>query len=542
MLGYHEAYASFSLEDFAQEVLSAPLEAELNGYVSCCARWADSDRVALRWMGADGQKRDVTYREFDAESARFANVLKARGIGPGDVVAGMLPRIPELLVAVLGTWRIGAVYQPLFTAFGPAAVQSRVVDPGGSGAKLIVVDGANRGKLDEVPNCPPILTLRQGAVAREGDGDFEAEMAGQPAVCPPVMRRHDEAFIILFTSGTTGKPKGVVYPLFALLQFAMYMRAGLDLRDSDIYWCFADPGWALGMIGTLTGPLLLGCTTVLYEGPFTVESTVRVVTELGVTNMVAAPTVFRVMRAAGTEAVAPMLGKLRAISSGGEPLNPELNRWAAEALATPIHEIYGQSEMGVNFVNHHGLRHEARVGSVGLISPGMSCAVLDDNLNPVPPGQTGVLAIDRSASPLFFFTGYWKAETPSFQGKWYLTGDVMKQDEDGYLYFTGRNDDIITSAGYRIGPSDVENVLIEHMSVAEAAVVGKPDPERTEIVKAFVVLRGNTEGTEALAEELRQLVRRRLSMHAYPREISFETELPKNPAGKVLRYMLRQRA
>ncbi len=542
MRGYREAYESFSLETFASEVLPGPLDGELNGYVACCARWADSDRTALLWMGADGQKRNITYREFDAESARFANVLKSRCIGPGDVVAGMLPRVPELLVAVLGTWRVGAVYQPLFTAFGPAAVQSRVVDPGGSDAKLIVVDGANRAKLDEVPNCPPVLTLRRGSAAREGDGDFEAEMIAQPANCPPAMLGRDDPFIILFTSGTTGKPKGVVYPLFALLQFAMYMRAGLDLRDSDIYWCFADPGWALGMIGTLTAPLLLGCTTVLYEGPFTVESTVRVVTELGVTNMVAAPTVFRVMRAAGTEAVAPMHGKLRAISSGGEPLNPELNRWAAEALATPIHEIYGQSEMGVNFANHQGLRHEARIGSVGLISPGMSCAVLDGNLNPVPPGQAGVLAIDRSVSPLFFFTGYWKADTPSFQGKWYLTGDVMKQDEDGYLYFTGRNDDIITSAGYRIGPSDVENVLIEHMSVAEAAVVGKPDPERTEIVKAFVVLRGNTEGTEALAEELRQLVRRRLSAHAYPREISFETELPKNPAGKVLRYVLRQRA
>ncbi len=541
MRDYHEAYAAFSLEDFAHEIFSAQLDAELNGYVACCARWADSNRVALRWMGADGQTRNVTYREFDADSARFANLLKARGIGPGDVVAGMLPRVPELLIAVLGTWRIGAVYQPLFTAFGPAAVQSRVADPGGSAAKLIVVDGANRGKLDEVPNCPPILTLRKGAAARDGDGDFAAEMVLQPAECPPVMLRRDDPFIILFTSGTTGKPKGVVYPLFALLQFAMFMH-GLDLRLSDTYWCFADPGWALGMIGTLTAPLLMGCATVLYEGTFSVESTVRVVKELGVTNMVAAPTVFRVMRAAGPEAVAPMRGMLRAISSGGEPLNPELNRWAAEALAAPIHEVYGQSEMGVNFLNHHGFRHPARVGSVGLISPGMTCAVVDDDLRPVAPGQTGVLAIDRDASPLFFFTGYWKAETPSFQGKWYLTGDVMKQDEDGYFWFTGRNDDIITSSGYRIGPADVENILIEHMSVAEAAVVGKPDPERTEIVKAFVVLRGNTEPSDALAEELRQLVRRRLSAHAYPREISFETELPKNPAGKVLRYVLRQRA
>src|SRR5580698_2554688 len=185
MRDYHDAYASFSLDAFAQEILSAPVDAELNVYVACCARWADGDRVALRWMGANGQKRDITYREVDTESARFANVLKARGIGPGDVVAGMLPRIPELLVAILGTWRIGAVYQPLFTAFGPAAVQSRVVDPGGSDAKLIVVDGANRGKLDEVPNCPPVLTLRRGAAARDGDGDFDDEMAAQADACPP---------------------------------------------------------------------------------------------------------------------------------------------------------------------------------------------------------------------------------------------------------------------------------------------------------------------------------------------------------------------
>jgi acetyl-CoA synthetase len=542
MRGYHEAYASFSVESFAREILSTSLDAELNGYVACCARWVDSDRVALRWMGPDGQKRDVTYREFDAESARFANLLKARGIGAGDVVAGMLPRIPELLVAVLGTWRIGAVYQPLFTAFGPAAVQSRVVDPGGSDSKLIGVDGANRGKLDEVPNCPPVLTLQGGTPGREGDGDFEAEMLAQPADCTPVMRRRDDPFIMLFTSGTTGQPKGVVYPLFSLLQFAMFMRAGLELRSDDIYWCLADPGWALGMIGALTAPLLLGSTTVLFEGGFSVESTVQVVTDLGVTNLVAAPTVFRMMRAAGIDGVAPMRGRLRAISSGGEPLNPELNHWAASALAVPIQEFYGQSEMGVNFLNHRGLRHEARIGSVGLISPGMTSAILDDNLSPVPPGQTGVLAIDRSASPLFFFTGYWKSATPGFQDKWYLTGDVMKQDEEGYHYFVGRNDDLITTAGYRVGPADVENALIEHMSVAEAAVVGKPDPERTEIIKAFVVLRGNTEGTEALAEELRQLVRRRLSAHAYPREISFETELPKNPASKVLRYVLRQRA
>lgn len=541
MRDYAEAYAGFSLDALAGSVLTASLDGPLNPCIECCDRWVADGRIALHWMGVDGATRHVTYAELQGDAARFANVLKARGIGPGDVVAGMLPRIPELLVAMLGTWRAGAVYQPLFTAFGPAAIQSRTIGPGSTAAKLIVIDAANRAKLDEVAGHPPVLTLVRGGAARPGDGDLEAELAAQPAAFVPVMRGRDDPFIILFTSGTTGKPKGVAYPIWSLLQFASFMRDGMDLRDDDIYWCFADPGWALGMIGALTAPLLLGCQTVLYEGPFSVESTVRVVGALGVTNMVAAPTVFRMMRAAGAEAVAPMRGRLRAIGSGGEPLNPELNRWATEALATPILEFYGQSEMGVNFCNHHGLRHHVKVGSVGQPTPGTACAILDDDLSELPPGKTGVLAIDRERSPLFFFTGYWQAPTPSFRGKWYLTGDIMQMDEDGYLYFSGRNDDIITSSGYRIGPADVENVLIEHMAVAEAAVVGKPDPERTEIVKAFVVLRGNTEPSEALAEELRQLVRRRLSLHAYPREISFETELPKNPAGKVLRYVLRQR-
>ena len=541
MRDYNEARSSFSVEQLAREVLSGAFGGGLNACVECCDRWAGGDRVALHWMGAGLDRRDVTFAALQADAARFANVLKARGIGPGDVVAGLLPRVPEMLIAVLGTWRAGAVYQPLFTAFGPAAVESRVAGEGGSDARLIVVDSGNRPKLDGVADCPPVVTLRRGAPARAGDGDWDAEMAGQPAVFEPVVRHRDDPFIILFTSGTTGKPKGVVYPLFALLQFAVFIRDGMDLRDDDTYWCFADPGWALGMIGTLTCPLLLGHATVLYEGPFSVESTVQVVTGLGVTNMIAAPTVFRMMRAAGEAAVAPIRGKLRVISSGGEPLNPELNRWAADALGAPILEVYGQSEMGVNFCNHQGLRHPAKVGSVGQIGLGMECAVLDDDLNVLPPGKAGVLAIDRTRSPLFFFAGYWRAETPAFQGKWYLTGDVMYRDEDDYFWFVGRNDDIITSSGYRIGPSDVENILIEHMSVAEAAVIGKPDPDRTEIVKAFVVLRGNTPPSEALAEELRQLVRRRLSAHAYPREISFETELPKTPSGKVQRFLLRQR-
>jgi acetyl-CoA synthetase len=273
-----------------------------------------------------------------------------------------------------------------------------------------------------------------------------------------------------------------------------------------------------------------------------VPSTVRVIAELGVTNLIGAPTVFRMMRAAGDAAMTPIAGQLRAITAGGEPLNDEIARWGERVLGQPVREVYGQTELGVNVCNHHGLRHSVKPGSARLPSPGFAFAVLDDELNTVPPDQPGVLAIDRARSPLFFFTGYWQAETPNFKGNWYLTGDLMRQDEAGHLFFVSRNDDIITSAGYRIGPADVESVIIEHPSVAEVAVIGKPDPERTEIVKAFVVLRQDHQATDALAKELQQHVRSRLSLHAYPREIEFLAELPKTPSGKVQRFVLRQRA
>jgi acetyl-CoA synthetase len=233
-----------------------------------------------------------------------------------------------------------------------------------------------------------VLVLKRNGQTRPGDGDFNSAMDAQRPEFQPVMRRGDDHFGVIFTSGTTGKAKGVAYPLSALRQFAVFMRDGVDLQPDDIYWCFADPGWALGIIGTLTAPLLLGHSTVLYEGPFSVESTVRVASELGVTNMVAAPTVFRMMRAAGEAAVAPLRGKLRAVVSGGEPLNPELNRWAEAALGCPIHEAYGQTEMGVNVCSHHGLDHQARVGSVGLPSPGMTLAVVDDDPKARAPGYS----------------------------------------------------------------------------------------------------------------------------------------------------------
>ena len=529
MPDYADAYANFSRDALAVELLAGSLE-RLSAAHECCDRWADGDRVALEWFGASGARERVTYAMLREKSARFASLLAARGIGPGDVVAGLLPRIPDLLTIIVGTWRAGAVYQPLFTAFGPAAIESRVTSDGGSKAKLIVTDAANLPKLASVPECPP--TLLVGA-------DFSRALTEQSADFAPVMLTGRDPFVVLFTSGTTGKPKGVRYPLALLLPVGSYMRDAIDLRPEDSYWNVADPGWAYGMLYAVMGPLLFGQTTTLFEGGFTVETTLRVMQDRAITNLAAAPTAYRLLMAAGDDAMAPIAHQLRVASSAGEPLNPEVIRWASRVLNVPLYDHYGQTEVAMLINNHHRLRHVVKPGSAGLPMPGFSAAILDADGVEVARNTPGVLAIGRT-SPLFFFDGYWKADTPSLQGDWYITGDTMVQDDDGHFAFVGRNDDIITSAGYRIGPFDVESAIIEHPAVAEVAVVGKPDPQRTEIVQAFIVLKAGVAGTDALREEIQSHVRTRLSTHAYPRDIRFVDALPKTPSGKVQRFLLRQ--
>jgi acetyl-CoA synthetase len=537
MRDYQAAYREFSLENLEREVLQGSLVDGLNACIECCDRRADDDqRIALTWISRDFVEETVTFRELALASARFANLLHSCGVGRGDVVAGLLPRIPELFVAVLGCFRAGAIYQPLFTAFGPAAIERRVTAESGTQAKLILTDAANRPKLDEVARCPPVLLVDRGQ-----NGKFAVSLVTQPETFAPVMLRRDDPFVTIFTSGTTGHPKAVRYPLRGLLGGAAYMRDAIELRTDDRFWCMADPGWSYGMFFTIVVPLLLGHATTMYEGPFTVESAVRVIDSQAISNVASAPTAYRLMMAAGDDAVAPISRQLRVASSVGEALNPEVARWAERALNCPLYDHYGQTEVGMIVTNHHGLRHDVKPGSAGLATPGYELAVLDDSLRPVPPGTPGTLAVNVARSPLCVFSGYWREETPNLRGEWCLTGDTMRREEDGHFYFVARADDIITSAGYRIGPFEIESALMEHPAIAEVAVVGKPDPERTEIVKAFAVLRQGFAPSAALIDQLQQHVRKRLSLHAYPREIEFLAEMPKTPSGKMQRFLLRQR-
>jgi len=534
---YEDAVAGFRIEDEIARLDGDPATG-INAYVECCGRHTGENRLALRAISAGGELREFSFDDLADMSGRVGNLLRQLGVGPGDVVAGMLPRIPELIALILGTWRIGAVYQPLFTAFGPKAIEHRL---GYSGARLVVTNPANRGKLDEIETCPPIATiLGPGDALPQGDIDFRAALASASPDCEPVMRKGEDLFMMMSTSGTTGLPKGVPVPLNALLAFGAYMRDAIGLRPDDVFWNIADPGWAYGLYYAITGPLLLGIATTLNEGAFNARSTYDVIERLGVTSLAGSPTAFRLLLAEGPEAAARIKGRLRVVSSAGEPLNPEVIRWFDANLAAPIHDHYGQTENGMMVNNHHGLAHSVRAGSAGFAMPGYRMVVLDEAGNELGPNQPGILAVDIANSPLRWFDGYHQAETPAIAGGYYRTGDTVEYEPDGSVSFIGRADDVITSSGYRIGPFDVESALIEHPAVNEAAVVGVPDPQRTEIVKAFVILAPAYQGSPELAEELAQHVRKRLSAHAYPREIDFVAELPKTPSGKIQRFLLRK--
>ncbi|RUX00113.1 MAG: AMP-binding protein [Mesorhizobium sp.] len=534
---YDDAVAGFRIEDEIARLQGDPATG-INAYVECCGRHTGQNRLALRAISAGGELSEFTFEDLDDMSGRVGNLLKGLGVGPGDVVAGMLPRIPELVALSLGVWRIGAVYQPLFTAFGPKAIEHRLEY---SAAKVVVTNPANRGKLDEVANLPRIATILGADDAlRQGDIDFRAALAAASPACEPVMRRGRDLFMMMSTSGTTGLPKGVPVPLSALMAFGAYMRDAIGLRPDDIFWNIADPGWAYGLYYAITGPLLLGIAATFNEGAFTAKSTYDVIERLGVTSLAGSPTAFRLLLAEGADAAARIKGRLRVVSSAGEPLNPEVIRWFDAHLDAPIHDHYGQTENGMMVNNHHGLAHPVRAGSAGFAMPGYRMVVLDEAGNELGPNQPGILAIDIANSPLRWFGGYHQAETPAISGGYYRTGDTVEYEPDGSISFIGRADDVITSSGYRIGPFDVESALIEHPAVTEAAVVGVPDPQRTEIVKAFVILAPAYKGSPELAEELAQHVRKRLSAHAYPREVEFVTELPKTPSGKIQRFLLRK--
>lgn len=506
-----------------------------------------ADAVAFTVIEPDLSSTDLTYGELRERSQRFAVALAHLGVEPGDHVATLMGKSADLVVALLGIWRRGAVHLPLFTAFAPPAIAFRLQ---AGGARVVVADGDQVGKLapgDDMPHDAPW----QVVVAGESSGVgvrfadlLESHSADDPRA-EAVAVGGTGGLVQLFTSGTTGTPKGVPVPVRALASFHAYLEFGLDVREDDVFWNAADPGWAYGLYYALLGPLAAGRRSILLHGGFSPALTWQILDRFGVTNFAAAPTVYRSLRA---DTAAHPAVTLRRASSAGEPLTPDVLAWSEETLGVVVRDQYGQTEHGMFVVDAwaDGLREQVPPQSMGKPLPGWTCAVLRDDSDEVAaPGEVGRVAIDVPASPLVWFTGYVDAPEKtadrfSDDGRWYLTGDAGRVDEKGFFFFSSRDDDVIIMAGYRIGPFDVESVLVMHPDVVEAAVVGVPDQLRGEVLEAFVVVREGVEGDDALEADLQQLVKKKFAAHAYPRTVHFVPHLPKTPSGKVQRYILRR--
>ncbi|RPE46814.1 acetyl-CoA synthetase [Streptomyces sp. Ag109_O5-1] len=503
--------------------------------------------VAFSVVDGDGKAATLTYGELAADSHRCARALQGLGVGPGDRVATLMGKSSDLVTVILAIWRLGAVYVPLFTAFAPQAIALRLE---GSGAHVVVVDPDQRHKLDPGPDMnddPRRRVLVTGNGARHGDTSLsDLVAAASPEPVPSVTTSGDGPLVHMFTSGTTGKPKGVIHPVSYVAGWQVYLEYGLGVTHDSTYWCAADPGWAYGLYSAIVAPLAAGIPSLLLSGGFSAETTWRTLADHQVTDFTAAPTVYRGLRSSSVPV--PRRLRLERASSAGEPLTPEVNEWAGAALGLAVHDHFGQTEVGMPLANHHHpeLARPLKPGSMGRPVPGWSLTVLaDDKDEPAGPDVLGRVAIDVAESPLMTFRDYQipgqSASKFTPDGRWYLTGDAGLVDADGDFFFSSRDDDVIIMAGYRIGPFEIESVLVQHPAVAECSVIGAPDEVRGEVIEAYVVLRDGTDGSPELAAELQQLVKTRYAAHAYPRTIHFIDALPKTPSGKTQRYLLRKR-
>lgn len=476
------------------------------------------DAVAFTIVDTDLNVSELTYGSLQERSRRLATALAAKGIGRGDYVGVLMAKGEQMAVVFLALTRLGAIYIPLFTAFAGPAIDSRV---SAAGAKLIVSDADQLAKLEGID----IPTLTSGA-------GIEDLIAASEPLEEDVRIGGDGIMAMLFTSGTTGAPKGVPVPAFAMAAFTSYMVYGFDVRDDDVFWNGADPGWAYGLYYALIGPLAIGRPNILSMAHFSSAVTKAIVDKLGVTNFASAPTVYRALKRDGVTFAKP----LRTASSAGEPLTPDVITWAPEALGADVRDQWGQTEHGMAIANswEERLKRDIQPGSMGQALPGYVAGILDNTL-----------VLSSSESPLYWFPGYFNApektaERYTEDHSWYLTGDAGRVEGVDF-FFASREDDLVIASGYRISPFDIESIIARDDAVAEAAVVGRryENAVSGEVIEAFVVLVDGAE-TDGVEARLQQLVRDGYGAHAYPRKVHIVDELPKTPSGKVRRVELRQ--
>ena len=531
---YADACARFSWQD-SLDALGWTGDGAVNLADTIVGRHAASGRCALRWFGKAGAERALSFDELARLASRFASFLAATGIGTGDRVAGFLPRVPETLAIMLGAWKAGAVYVPIFTGFGPDAIAFRVRD---SGARMLCTHHDYRNRVPVLPLGTRVVTLGGGG----GDIDFANAIADQSEQSSSVPCCRDDPAVLLYTSGSTGPPKGVQIATNFVLAVHPWMTLGVDLRSDDVFWPTGDPGWGYGLICYMTA-LAMGITVVCHEAAPNAEFALQRISDLGITNLATTPTLLRGIMALGESSVRARPSRVRCASSCGEPLNAEVVNFFRATWGVTVMDHYGSSEFGLVIGNLATVDMAVKPGSMGLPLPGCRMAVVDDAGVPVATDVVGHVGLAPSDIG-YYSLGYWQDPDRTrelYRKEWMTIGDLARRDADGYFWFEGRADDVIKSAGYRIGPFEIESVILEHPAVAEAAVVGKPDARRGHIVKAFVVLRDDITAKPSLGDEIVELVKTRVGRHQYPREIEFVSALPKTETGKIQRFLLRNR-
>ena len=552
---YDQACRTFTWEAARALLDGLPGGRGLNIAHEAIDRHADGPRAdhhALRWIGRAGGQRIFTYRDLKAATNRFANALRSLGVRAGEGVFVLAGRIPELYITVLGALKAKCVVSPLFSAFGPEPIATRLNI--GEGRVLVTTDALYRRKIAairaQLPKLEHVILVPEDGESPSsypGTLDWQSLVDAQsPEFVIPPTGPEDRA-LLHFTSGTTGRPKGAIHVHQAVVTHHITGVYALDLHDDDIFWCTADPGWVTGTSYGIIAPLTNGVTSVVVEAEFDAETWYGILQREGVTVWYTAPTAIRMMMKLGVEAVRGYdLSSLRFLASVGEPLNPEAVVWGQQAFGLPFHDNWWQTETGgIMIANFTSM--DVKPGSMGRPLPGIEATVVqrnaDGSVTPIEqPMIEGELALKAGWPSMM--RGYLNEEEryrKCFVGEWYLTGDLAMRDSDGYFWFVGRADDVIKSSGHLIGPFEVESALMEHPAVAEAGVIGKPDPMAGEIVKAFVSLNAGFTASEALRRELLGHARKRLGAVVAPKEIDFAANLPRTRSGKIMRRLLKAR-
>jgi acetyl-CoA synthetase len=494
----------------------------------------EPSRPAMFWEDWQGNERTLTFGDMQALTNRTANALRAHGVAEGDRVAVMLPPVPEAAATFLATYKLGAILLSLSILYGDDAIVHRLRD---CSAKVIVTDAANRDRIERIRDGLP--ELEHLLVVDEEFGRYVEQASDR---CETLDTPADQAAQIYYTSGTTGLAKGIVHAhryLIAHNEFELVH----DVRDDEVFHSTGEWAWIAGIVPGILGPWRFGAPIAVFarKGGYDPEQTLHVLQKHKVKNLFATPTALRAMAALGDVSDRYPGISLRIACAAGEPLNPEVISWFTRQFGLPVMDFYGLSESYPLCANFPTM--EIRPGSMGKPTPGWDVALLDEDEQPVPPGEAGEICLRARTNP-HYPLGYWDREDDSrhiFGGDWFHTRDVAREDDDGYVWYDGRNDDVIISAGYRIGPFEVESALVAHPKIVEAAAVASPDALRGHIVKAFVCVMPGVEATDELAREIQLFVRERLSAYAYPRAIEFVDDLPKTLTGKIRRIELRER-